>query len=131
MPSAYYYPSDCEGDIRSPFRKCTSPLPVYEDEESKEESEEELLVPESPKVSKPKKRLSRIRNNILRITFIPSRRGVTTNIPFSHMMSGVSYPKGVKERGATFSIFVRGDKTARASPTLLHYYTVTKNNKPH
>ncbi|GFU77051.1 hypothetical protein TNCV_3729171 [Trichonephila clavipes] len=94
MPTAYYYPSDCEGDIRSPFRKCTSPLPVYE------ESEEELLVPESPKVSKPKKRLSRIRN----------------------------------KRGATFSIFVRGDKTARASPTLLHYsedYTATKNNKPH
>ncbi|GFU86207.1 hypothetical protein TNCV_368651 [Trichonephila clavipes] len=27
------------------------------------------------------------------VTFSPSRSGVTTNIPFTHTMSGVSYPK--------------------------------------
>ncbi|GFX72948.1 hypothetical protein TNCV_2813881 [Trichonephila clavipes] len=49
------------------------------------------------------------------VAFSPSRSEVTMDILFTHTMSGVNYPKGVRERGA-LSIFVRGGKTARAVP---------------
>ncbi|GFU39862.1 hypothetical protein TNCV_1950251 [Trichonephila clavipes] len=59
-----------------------------------------------------------VNKSFIPVTFTPSRRGVTTNIPFTRMMSGVIYPKGVKEGGVAFSIFDRGGKTARANPAL-------------
>ncbi|GFS86261.1 transposon Ty3-G Gag-Pol polyprotein [Trichonephila clavipes] len=48
-------------------------------------------------------------------TFFPSRSGVTTNIPFTHAMSDVSYPKGDRE-GRRFTFLSGRGKIARAGP---------------